>query len=650
MADNNKLGRLKSLGIETDMQIALYLPVSYLDVSHVVNTYEEAFNASLNGSNITVQGNLKYPLPQPQYAPGQQPRLHLTMILNDGGEVGFTVFDTDKALKSLISKLDESRNFPFAVNGLPLKLGRTLKLNAAQIIDAQYVGRVLPVYKGKTKVIKPDTVREKILQRIDFAIPQAVHHLTQQLNNIDVSHIFDIKKLEMVMREVHLPSSINHANRANQILDLLAAEIAKRKVITHFKLDKTWVQSARINIHSRWQEVAQMAKFQLTGEQVQVIQEIANHLNKATPMRAMVMGDVGSGKTICFSVPAISAALEGKNVAIMLPNSSLAKQVYEEICGWIPEGRSLTPTLINSDTPKGVGEGSTSGKLLVGTSALLFRDFGRIDWMICDEQQKFSIGQREQLIAEGTHLLESSATPIPRSVALIKYGAMQVWQLKSNHTKKEIRSYLLADRASKLKLMDRVHHTLSVGNQAIIVYSLKDDSEAEGMENLVSAEKAYDIWDKKYPTQVRLVHSQMDNEQKEAALRDMKENRAKILISTTVIEVGVTIPSAHLLAVINAERHGLTGLHQLRGRLCRNGNKNGQFGEFLMLTKDNPSEKTLSRLSVMLETNDGYEVARHDMKQRGFGDLHVNGETQSGADDSVFIGRKVDIELMEKVV
>lgn len=649
MAEKSKLGRLKSLGIESEMQVALYLPDDYLDLRKVLTTHAEAVEAAMVGSTITVQGELMF-IPEPEYSRGQQPRMQITLRLSDNGKIGFSIFDTDSALKALVEKFKEYPGHPITVNGLPLIFGNSLKLNSAQIVKSKFVGKVLPNYKGKPKVLKPDTVRSQILPRLEKSIPLATDYLKKMLAGADVSSIFDINHLETVLSEAHTPSSMKHAQRANEILNLVAAVISKQKVVTHIRPNDEWNVSARVNIASRWPEVAQMVEFTLTGEQVQVIQEITEALNKAVPMRGMLQGDVGSGKTVSFGIPAISAALEGKNVAIMLPNSSLAFQVYEELCNWIPKGANLNHAFINGDTPEGVGENLPSGKLLVGTSALLFRNIGHIDWMIVDEQQKFSREQREQLMSEGTHLLESSATPIPRSVALVKYGAMQVWRLHSNHTKKEIESYLLTDRQSKYSIIDRVQHTISVGNQAIIVYSLKDDSEAEGMENIVSAEKAFGMWNDRYPGQVRLVHSKMKDEEKNSALQEMKDGKAKLLISTTVVEVGVTIPGVHLLAVVNAERHGLTGLHQLRGRLCRKGNMNGQVGEFLMLTKDNPSKKTINRLNVMLETNDGYEIAEKDVKLRGFGDLHINGETQSGADKSVFIGRKIDIELLEAVV
>ncbi|GAB6071551.1 ATP-dependent DNA helicase RecG [Thiomicrorhabdus hydrogeniphila] len=650
MTDKFKPGRLKSLGIESEKQVALYLPDSYLDLRNVIKTHSEAHNASMSGYEIVIQGVLNNE-PVINYAPGKQPRLEINLALSGGGTIGFSVFDTDKALKTLIESLNEQTAQPITVSGIPLLMGSKLKLNKAEIVPSQFAGRILPVYKGKTKIVKPETVRNLVLARLSSSIPLATEHLKKLLVGADVSKIVDISKLEMILNEVHLPTSMKHADRANEVLNLIAAKVSQNKIMSHYRPDDNWEVSSRINISSRWPQIAQLVDFELTGEQVGVIQDIANSLNKAVPMRGMLQGDVGSGKTVCFSIPAISAALEGKNVALLIPNSSLAYQVYNEVCQWIPKESGLEPIFISGSSKKGVGEStSSSGKLFIGTTALLFRELGKIDFFIIDEQQKFSNEQRRQLVSEGTHLLEASATPIPRSVALVKYGAMQVWRLNTNHTKKDIDSKLFTDRQSGKEIIRLVNHTLSVGNQGIIVYSLKEESEAEGMSDLMSAEQAYEKWNKMYPGLVRLVHSKMSEDDKNAALNDMKEERAKLLISTTVIEVGVTIPGVMLLAVINAERFGLTTLHQLRGRLARHGNKNGQRGEFLMLTKENPSMKTIERLNVMLETNDGYVIAEKDVRLRGFGDLHLESESQSGADNSVFIGRKIDIDLMEAVL
>lgn len=644
MTANFKAGRLKSLGITEKAHVALYLPKDYIDLTKPLKTFQEVYQASLEGVSIVAQGSLSG-IPQIHYKPGTQPRASFSVAL-DGGIVSFSVFDTDEALKERIELV--KTNPQMLISGIPLMFGQTMKLNNSEIQPNEFAGRVLPVYQGKPRSIKPNTAREKILEHLGESMPLALKTLQDSLNGADVSSIFDINNLEMILREAHLPTNMAYAKRAGEVLDLLAAVISKQKLATHVRDKDGWKVSARIDI-TRWHEVAANIEFELTGEQVEIINEIAKNVNKPVPMRGLLQGDVGSGKTAVYGVIAITAAMQGRRVAVLLPNTGLAKQVYEELKSWIPQNSNFSLNFISGESKKGY-DSSFSGELFVGTSALLFRDLGEMDLICVDEQQKFSVKQRQLLMGGQSHLLEVSATPIPRSVALVKYGAMDVWRLTKNHTKKEIVSELFVGKQESKEMIRRVANTVAMGNQAIIVYALKQESESEAMEGIVSAEEAYTWWSKKYPGLVRLVHSQMSDDEKGTALQDMKDEHAKILISTTVVEVGVTIPGVHLLAVVNAERFGLVSHHQLRGRVARKGNRNGQVGEFLMLTKDNPSKDTLKRLNVMLKTNDGYEIAEYDTKLRGFGNLHIDSDTQSGADDSVFIGRKVDLELLEKVL
>ncbi|WP_127472030.1 DEAD/DEAH box helicase [Thiomicrorhabdus aquaedulcis] len=648
MSHDFKPGRLKALGIENEAHVALYLPVRYIDLGNVVRASQQALNAAQTGEMITVVGLLNRE-PQITYKPGQQPRATFTLSMQDGGLVDFSLFNTAESLNATIASMQSSQHEFIVVSGVPMVMGRKLKLNAAELQPKEFLGRVMPVYKGKARVIKPETVREQILSRLNQSLPLATEHLMEKLHRADVSAITDISKLPIILREAHLPSSLRHAHRANEVLDKIAAVICKQKVVGHFKPKSDWVVSARIDI-SRWHAVASQIKFELTSEQVGIINDIATSLSNAVAMKGLLQGDVGSGKTAVYGVVAIAAALEKRNVAILLPNVTLAMQVFAEIKSWIPPQSGLVARLITGDTKVEAERDASPGQLIIGTSAILFREIGKMDLVITDEQQRFSRGQREQLLTYSqTHLLEVSATPIPRSVALAALGAMQVWRLTKNHTKKDIVTKLFTSRAEGKQIIASVEHTLNKRNQAIVVYALKEESESDSMENIMSATEAFEKWDKRFPGRVRLMHSNMKEEEKNAALNDMKNEVASLLISTTVIEVGVTIPGVMMLAVINAERFGLVSLHQLRGRIGRNGNRNEQIGEFLMLSKDNPSPSTIERLNVMVRTMDGFEIAELDAKNRGFGNLDIASDTQSGSDDSIFIGRKIDFALLESV-
>jgi ATP-dependent DNA helicase RecG len=571
------------------------------------------------------------------------------MRMSDGNFINFTLFDTKENLDKFFDSIRESQGEPILVSGNPLLFGGKVWLNGAVIEPAEFIGKVMPVYKGKPKVIKPESVRQLIIPRLESSFPLAVQHLKSSLGGIDVSKILDLSKLEMILKEAHLPSSMNHAERANIVLDQLAAVISKQKVLTHLKSQNDWKVSARIDV-SRWHNVASNIPFQLTGEQVEIINGLAQAVNKAVPLRGLLNGDVGSGKTATYGVIAIQAALEGASVAVLLPNTSLANQIYAELKSWIPADSGLVPHLVTGSSTNQDWSSFPGGKLIIGTTAILFRDLGKMDLVVTDEQQKYSTQQRLALASSETHQLEVTATPIPRTLALAKFGAMQVWRLTKAHTKKDIVTKLFTSRAEGKQILASVNHTISKQNQAVVVYALKEESESELMENVMSATEAYEKWEKRFPTKVRLIHSKMTDEEKAVALGDMKSGAASLLISTTVIEVGVTIPSVMVLVVINAERFGLSTMHQLRGRVARNGNKNGQIAEFLMLTKDNPSPSIVERLSALVRTQSGFEIAEMDAQNRGFGNLAVSSDAQSGADDSIFLGRKIDFTLLEQVI
>ncbi len=648
MATKFKAGRLKSLGIENEAQVALYLPNKYSDLRNVIETSGDANAAANEAIFICVAGVIEH-IPQIEFQPRQQSRAKTSMRMADGSFINFTLFDTKENLDKLFDSIRESQGEPIIVSGNPLLFGGKVWLNGATIEPKEFIGKIMPVYKGKPKIIKPESVRQLIIPKLESSCPLAVQHLKSCLGGIDVSKILDLSKLEMILKEAHLPSSMNHAERANVVLNQLAAVISKQKVLTHLKSQEEWKTSARIDA-SRWHNIAVNVEFELTGEQVGIINEIAQAINKAVPMKGLIQGDVGSGKTVVYGLIAIASALQGRNVAILLPNTALASQIFAEIKGWIPPDSGLESILVTGDTKDQAWSSLPPGKLIIGTSAILFREIGDMDLVIVDEQQKFSRSQRELLTSSETHLLEVSATPLPRSVALAKFGAMQVWKLTKTHTKKDIVSKLYSSRAEGKQLIASVEHTLNKLNQAIVVYALKEESENEIMENIMSASTAFEWWNKRYPGRVRLVHSKLSEDEKQSVLNDMKNEVADLLISTTVIEVGVTIPGVMLLAVVNAERFGLVTLHQLRGRIARNGNRHGQIGEFLMLTKDNPSPTTFERLNVMVKTQDGFEIAEMDMQLRGFGNLDIKSDTQSGADNSIFIGRKIDFKLLEQVI
>lgn len=632
-----KLGKLKSIGVECPYQVPLNLPQEMIDLTKVESRLPRTMFLD---KSVNFLGEIRQP-PSINYIPGKTSKAQYTLFLESGETVEFTEFGSEKQLRSIA---EERIGQKLLVHGFLIQMGKKLFLNGVKIYPQEFAGCLLPNYKSKPKVITPDKVRELTLKLLDRTIPLTVDFILNEIGEKQVSQVVDPSKLDMVLRSAHRPQAWSHFYRANEVLEALAAILSKKKVENHLKMVNNH-QVPQFNALN-WRDFLENLTFTLTDEQVGVLDSIANELNKSSPCRGLIQADVGLGKTIIFALLAITGAFNGHRVAILLPNTSLAKQVYEEITQLIPDDKPIITHFISGESGE-IEFQYDSSEVLVGTTALLFREVGEFQLVVCDEQQKYSREQREKLTKKGCHLIESTATPIPRSVALLKYGVMKEWRLTKNHSNKVINSHLLIGRENGKQLIRMVFDAIRSGKQAIVVYAMKEESECEAMNDVASAEKAYRWWERHLPGQVRLVHSKMSDERKVKSLSDLKKRKASLLIATTAIEVGVTLPDVTLLGLIDADRFGLTSAHQLRGRICRRGGE----GHFVMLVqKEKPNPKTIERLKVMLETNNGFEVAEKDLELRGYGDLAVDGNNQKGSDDSFLIGRKVNPKILDQIM
>lgn len=369
--------------------------------------------------------------------------------------------------------------------------------------------------------------------------------------------------------------------------------------------------------------------YPLTEEQQTAIQEILADLQKGKAMRRILSGDVGTGKTFVYAVVAAAIADHGGRVAILAPTLPLANQVVGEI-------RKPWPDLKVAVVAGDAEEGALDASILVGTTALLHRDIGQIDLAVVDEQQKFGREQREQLVGEGVHLLEASGTCIPRSMALIRYGAWGVSRLTKTHTVKNIRSRIW-NPEERGGLMEAVRVGLKKGLQTLVVYPVKAGETPRG------AEHAYQMWEGHFPGQVRLAHANVGDDEKQKAIDDMKSGAASILVATTVAEVGLDIPNLRHVIVVEPHRLGLTQLHQIRGRAARNGG-NGYFSMYL---REPIPDKSMVRLQALLETTDGFAIAQRDLEIRGHGSMRANADRQSGHGDAMF-GRPISLGALDR--
>ena len=371
--------------------------------------------------------------------------------------------------------------------------------------------------------------------------------------------------------------------------------------------------------------------FTLTGAQSRAIDEIVADFCKGAPMNRLIQGDVGSGKTMVAAAAAYLAANNGRQAALMAPTEILAEQHYSSLSRLFEPLGLRTALLTGSMSVKEkrlVREAIASGEidLAVGTHALLSEatQFCNLGLVITDEQHRFGVGQRSALSAKGKdpHLLVMSATPIPRTLALLMYGDLDVSILDELPPGREAVDTFLVGESYRARINAFIRRHVAEGHQCFVVCPAVEESEDLGI-------KAATVWAETlqqtvFPDlRIALLHGQMKGAEKEEAMASFARGEADVMVATTVIEVGVDVPNATLMVIEDADRFGLSQLHQLRGRVGR-----GKAKSYCILTSHNKNPETLQRLKALCKTTDGFKIAEEDLKLRGPGDFF--GSRQSG--------------------
>lgn len=372
--------------------------------------------------------------------------------------------------------------------------------------------------------------------------------------------------------------------------------------------------------------------FPLTGAQKRVVKEIRRDLGSGRQMNRLLQGDVGSGKTVVALMSILIAVDNGYQACLVAPTEILAQQHYRTLCD-LCEGLPVTVELLTGSV-RGkrrerilLGNEQGSIHILVGTHALFEQTvrFHRLGLVIVDEQHRFGVRQRASLWTKSSappHVLVMTATPIPRTLAMTVYGDLDVSVIDELPPgRKPIKTVHFYNNSYRV-LYDKIREELDLGHQVYVVYPLIEESEKMDIQDL---ENGCERFRKVFPdVSVDKLHGRMRPEEKDGVMNRFAKNETKILVSTTVIEVGVNVPNASVMVIENAERFGLSQLHQLRGRVGR-----GAEQSFcILVTKKELSENTRRRIQIMVESNDGFQIAEEDLKLRGPGDLE--GTQQSG--------------------
>lgn len=400
----------------------------------------------------------------------------------------------------------------------------------------------------------------------------------------------------------------------------------------------------------RW--IEKQLPFELTGDQRRAIAVVLADIARGHPMQRLLMGEVGSGKTVVALAAMLRAVASGYQAALMAPTETLANQHFATLQELMP-GQAVPIALLTGSTPAArrrdlLGK-LASGELgiVVGTHALIEEDvhFDRLAVVVVDEQHRFGVRQRTALDAKAAgpavsaapHVLHMTATPIPRTLALLGYGDLDVTELRELPKGREpIATHVASGERDRARAYERIREELRAGRQAYVVCPLVEESEALSA-RAASAEYERLAADEFAEFSVALIHGQMPSAQKAEAMRSFKAGEVDVLVATTVIEVGVDVPNATVMLIENAERYGLSQLHQLRGRIGR-----GEHASVCICFGPKESE----RLSAFSTWNDGFKLAEVDLQIRGEGEL--TGTRQSGMAAFRFASMPEDGELLER--
>ena len=482
--------------------------------------------------------------------------------------------------------------------------------------------RVLPVYP-LTAGLSNANLLKAVRQALAVCDPPA------EILPEAVREKYGILPAERAYWAIHEPASMTEAELAKKRLifeeffvfsaglSLMRAARAEKKCEPYRNTDLTAFHQA--------------LPFRLTGAQNRAIGEIVGDFRKGAPMNRLVQGDVGSGKTMVAAAAAYCAARNGCQSALMAPTEILAEQHYQSLSKLMEPMGITVGLLTGSMTQKEkrlVREALALGaiQVAVGTHALLSdaTHFDNLGLVITDEQHRFGVGQRAKLSEKGTdpHLLVMSATPIPRTLALLMYGDLDVSILDERPPGRETVDTFLVNESYRPRINAFIRKHVAEGHQCFVVCPAVEENEDLGI-------KAATVWAETlqktvFPDlRIALLHGQMKGAEKEAAMASFARGEADVMVATTVIEVGVDVPNATLMVIEDADRFGLSQLHQLRGRVGR-----GQAKSYCILTSHNRNPDTLQRLKALCKTNDGFKIAEEDLSLRGPGDFF--GSRQSG--------------------
>jgi len=547
-------------------------------------------------------------------------------------------------------------NQEYIVFGKPNEFNGKINLSHPEIElynpqEAKEQGALFPVY-NTTDTMKKKMLDSKALAKaIKQLVPLALPHIRETLPEEILQENQLIPKKEAIAN-IHFPKTLDALQKSKFRLKFEELFYTQIRLLQQNLYRKVTYQGFVFKSTSLLTDFYKnQLEFDLTGAQKRVIKEIHKDLTSGRQMNRLLQGDVGSGKTIVAFISMLLAIDNGFQVCLMAPTEILAEQHYQGLKKYADSLGIPIDILTGSSTSGGrkfVHDYLENGdlKILIGTHALLEEKvkFKNLGLAIIDEQHRFGVEQRSKLWHKNAeifpHVLVMTATPIPRTLAMTLYGDLDVSIIDELPPgRKPIKTVHRYD-SHRLKVFGFIREEIEKGRQVYIVYPLIEESEKLNLKNLMDG---YESIARAFPEyQISVVHGQMKPKDKDYEMQRFLGNETHIMIATTVIEVGVNVPNASIMIIENAERFGLSQLHQLRGRVGR-----GSEQSFcILMTKYELSKEARERIKVMVETNDGFEIANTDLRLRGAGDLM--GTQQSGIMDLMIADLVKDGAILEQ--
>ena len=642
--------RLGKLGLFTIRDLLFHYPRDYINYARQV-----AIRDLVVGETVTVVGTVTRCT---CFNSPRNPKLTIMeiRIRDRSGSLKLGRFFAGKRYSNRGWQEQQKRQYPagatVAASGLVKENKYGLTLDDPQIevidhadsaIDSLKVGRVVPLYP-LTEGVGADLVRRAVVA----ALPAAVELQDALPQAVRQQH--DLVELPVAIAHIHFPpddDTLQLARRRlvfDEFFYLQLGLLHRRRSQIQ---ETTAVLSASSEAeNSLLKQFYGLLPFTFTGAQQRVAQEILGDLQQTVPMNRLVQGDVGSGKTVVAIAAILAAIQSGYQAAFMAPTEVLAEQHYRKLLEWFTQ-MYLPVELLTGSTRaakrREIHRQLQTGELplLVGTHALIEDpvQFQRLGLVVIDEQHRFGVAQRARLQQKGDnpHVLTMTATPIPRTLALTLHGDLDVSQIDELPPgRKPIQTTLLQGR-DRPHAYDLMRREIAQSRQVYVVLPLVEESEKL---DLKSATEEHEHLQTVFPeVAVGLLHGRLSSQEKDDVIQQFRRNETQILVSTTVVEVGVDVPNASIMLIEHAERFGLSQLHQLRGRVGR-----GSDQSFCLLMTASKSEVAVQRLKVLEESQDGFFIAEMDLRFRGPGE--VLGRRQSGLPDFALASLINDQEVL----